>query len=142
MATGKGAHFEITIPPGPTATVVDPFLRAIAASNEAEEVDATVVTSQKREFEPTYERDRLTLRLKATTEALTFARSAKGVIDAPFVYQPFGDTVGGPEITGTCNVLRAQSIPNAEPGTLSELEVELNINTETHGVIAVAAARR
>lgn len=100
MATGKGAHFEITIPPGPTPTVLDPFLRAVAASNEAEEVDATVVSSQKREFEPTYERDRLTLRLKATTESLALAKSMKGLVDVPFVYGPLGGEVGKPEITG------------------------------------------
>ena len=134
MATGKGSHFEITIPPGPGATVLDTFLRAVAASNEAEEVDATVVTSQKREFEPTYERDRITLRLKATTASLAFARAAKGVMNATFVYGPFGSGATLPKISGTCHVLRAQSIPNSEPGTLSELEVELNINTEAHGV--------
>ena len=136
MPTGKGSHFSLDIGAGgtPDVVVVDPFLRAVTASNEAEEVDATVATSNKREFEPTYERDRLTLRLKATTESLQFARDAKGLTDVDFVYGPFGNATGKPKITGKCHVLRAQSIPQAEPGTLSELEVELNINTETHAV--------
>jgi len=139
MPTGKGSHFSLDIgtQATPDVVVVDPFLRAVAAANEAEEVDATVVTSPKREFEPTYERDRLTLRLKATTESLAFARDAKGLINAEYVYGPFGSAAGQPSITGTCNVLRAQSVPNAEPGTLSELEVELNINSEVHGVFPV-----
>ena len=142
MATGKGSHFSLDIGAVPgTPTVLDPFLRAVAASNEAEEVDATVVTSQKREFEPTYERDRITLRLKATTESLQFARDAKGKMDVEYVYGPFGDATGSPMITGTCHVLRAQSIPNAEPGTLSELEVEINVNTETSGTFPVVLTR-
>ena len=137
MATGKGSHFSLDIGETPgTPTVVDTFLRAVAASNEAEEVDATVVTSEKREFEPTYERDRLTLRLKATTASLAFARDSKGLTDIPYEYGPFGSAVGLPKISGVCNVLRAQSIPNAEPGTLSEIEVELNLNTEEHGTFA------
>jgi hypothetical protein len=141
MATGKGSHFSIDIGAVPgTPTILDPYLRAVAASNEAEEVDATVVTSQKREFEPTYERDRITLRLKATTESLLIARDAKGKMDVEYVYGPFGNVAGKPSITGTCHVLRAQSIPNAEPGTLSELEIELNINTEVAGVFPVVLA--
>ena len=131
MATGKGSHFSLELETG-TPTVVDPFLREVTPSNEAEEVDSTVVTSQKREFEPTYERDRLTLRLKATTESLEFARSAKGLVDIPYIYGPFGNATGKPKISGLCSVLRAQSIPGAQLGTLSEIEVELNINTETH----------
>jgi len=139
MPTGKGSHFSLDIGGGvPDVVVVDPFLRSVSAANEAEEVDATVVTSEKREFEPTYERDRLTLRLKATTTSLEFARDAKGLIDADYIYGPFGSAIGQPKISGLCNVLRAQSIPNAEPGTLSELEVELNINTEVHDVFAAA----
>ena len=136
MPTGKGSHFSLDI--GDTTTpdvvVVDPFLRGITAANEAEEVDGTVVVSEKREYETTYERDRLTLRLKANATSLEFSRSAKGLVDAPYVYGPFGLTPGAPKISGLCNVLRAQSIPNAETGALSELEVELNLNSEVHGV--------
>lgn len=138
MATGKGSHFSLDIGATPgTPTVLDPYLRAVAAANEAEEVDATVVTSQKREFEPTYERDRITLRLKATTETLAIARDAKGKTNVPYVYGPFGNGSGKDSITGLCNVLRAQSIPNAEPGTLSEIEIEINVNTEVAGTFPV-----
>ena len=127
MATGKGAHFELHID---GVVVLNPHLRGISTSNESEEVDATVVTSQKRVYEPTYERDRITLRLRANTTTLMFARSAKGRLDVAYVYAPFGLAVGMVEIYGMCNVMRAQSIPNAEPGTLSEIEIELNINSE------------
>jgi len=138
MATGKGAHFELTLPVS-GVVVFDPYLRAVAAANEAEEVDATVVTSPKREFEPTYERDRLTLRLKATSASLQIAREAKGVVNAAYVYAPFGLAIGMPEIYGMCNVLRAQSIPNAEPGTLAEIEIELNINSDSMDIISAAS---
>ena len=146
MPTGKGAHFEMTIPP--TGVVVfDPHLRGVTAANEAEEIDATVVTSQKREYEASYERDRLTLRLKATAASLQIARDAKGLTNTSFVYAPFGLAVGQPEIYGMCNVLRAQTIPNAETGALSEIEIEININSEDMSLITTArlqerAARR
>ena len=142
MPTGKGAHFEMTIPGMGGVVVFDPYLRGATASNEAEEVDATVVTSPKRKFEPTYERDRLTLRLVATTQSLAIARNAKGLIDAAYVYAPFGLGVGQVEIYGMCNVLRAQSVPNAEPGTLSEIEIEINLNSESHDVITAQSAKR
>lgn len=137
MATGKGSHFSLSVGSTPTPgspVILDPHLREVTPSNEAEEVDSTVVTSQKREFEPTYERDRLTLRLKATTASLQIARDAKGKTDVDYIYGPFGKKDGDPMITGKCNVLRSQSIPGAQLGTLSEIEIEVNLNTEEHSV--------
>ena len=138
MATGKGAYIAI----GDAAGVLEDWsdhVRAITPANEAEEVDATVITSQKREFETTFERDRLTLRLKWTPEAVLLSQSAKNGIDRLYEYGPNGDAAGASRITGTCNVLRAQTIGGADPSTLTELEVELNLNTEVHDTFPIVA---
>jgi len=131
MATGKGSYLRI----GNSTNVLtdwSPHVRAITTANEAEEVDGTVITSTKREFEPTFERDRLTVRLKWSVAAVNLTKDVKGLINRSYEYGPDGNTTGDPKITGSCNVLRSQTIGGADPSALTELEVELNINTEVH----------
>jgi hypothetical protein len=128
MATGKGAYLKLG------AVNWSPHVRAITPANEAEEVDGTVITSQKREFETTFERDRLTVRLKWSDAAVQLSRGVKGAVGLAYEYGPNGGTPGKPMISGVCNVLRAQTIGGADPNALTELEVELNLNTEVHGV--------
>ena len=128
MATGKGAYLMLG------AVDWSTHVRAITPANEAEEVDATVITSQKREFETTFERDRLTVRLKWSSAAVGLSQGVKGAINLAYTYGPNGSGAGKPKITGLANVLRAQTIGGADPSVLTELEVELNLNTEVHGV--------
>ena len=132
MATGKGAYLNLGNPTVPTD--ISAMVRAVTAANEAEEVDGTVITSTKREFEPTFERDRMTVRLKWSANAVTFNTGIKGAVNVPYIYGPAGNAAGKPKITGTANVLRAQTIGGADPSALTELEIELNINSEIHGV--------
>ncbi len=131
MATGKGAFFRLDNPT--TLTDISAWIRTVTPANENEEVDGTVITSQKREFEPTFERDRLTLSLKWSPASLAFCNAIKGQTGLDYEYGVNGNGAGKPKITGTCNVLRAQTMGGADPNTLTTLEIELNINTEVHG---------
>jgi hypothetical protein len=141
MATGKGSYFRLEDSAG-VMTDWSPHVRAITAANEAEEVDGTVITSTKREFEPTFERDRMTVRLKWSAAAVDLSKDVKGLIDLGYEYGPNGSAIGAPAITGTVNVLRAQTIGGADPSALTELEVELNINSEEHGVFPIVPLAR
>jgi len=136
MATGKGAYFALADSLG-VLTDWSPHVRTITAANEAEEVDGTVITSTKREFEPTFERDRMTVRLKWSAAAVDLSKDVKGLVDLAYEYGPDGGATGQPMISGTANVLRAQTIGGADPSALTELEVELNINSEVHGTFPV-----
>jgi len=136
MATGKGAYFALANSTGVLTDWSD-HVRAVTAANEAEEVDGTVITSTKREFEPTFERDRMTVRLKWSAAAVNLSKDVKGLVDLAYEYGPSGGDEGAPRITGTANVLRAQTIGGADPSALTELEVELNINSETHDTFPV-----
>lgn len=131
MATGKGAKFWLDNNAG-TLTDISGYIRSITTANEAEEVDGTVLTSTKREFEATFERDRMTIRMKWSPAASTFLQGIKGDTGLDYEYGPAGSTTGLVKITGTANVLRAQTIPPSDPNSLTELELELNINSETH----------
>ncbi len=131
MATGKGANFKLGNPT--TLTDISLYIRSLTASNETEEVDGTVLTSTKREFESTFERDRATIRMKWSPAASTFVRGIKNAVNINYEYGPEGSASGKTKITGTCNVLRAQSFPASDPNSLTELELELNINSETYG---------
>lgn len=138
MSTGKGAYFQLDDGSEvPVHTDISSMITTITPANEAEEVDGTVLTSQKREFEPTYERDRMTLVLKWSPAATTFATGVKGKLGLNYTYGPNGNQTGKPRISGTCNVLRSQTIPGSQPGTLTTIEIELNINTEEHGTFPV-----
>jgi hypothetical protein len=137
MATGKGAYFAIDADDAAVApTDVSAYTRAVTASSTAEDVDATVLTSTKREREATFEDDTITLRFKWSPAAATFALGLKDQVGLNYEYGPNGDAAGKPKISGTCNVLRAQSIPGSDPNALTELEVELSIISETHGTFA------
>lgn len=132
MATGKGSYFRLGNPT--TLTDISSYVRSINVDTAPEEVDGTVITSTKREFEPTYEREKFMLRLKWSAAAAAFARGIKGATGVNYEYGPEGNGAGKVKLTGTCNVLKAQSIPGSDPGSLSEIEIELNINSETSGV--------
>lgn len=133
MATGKGAKFSLDDKlVTPVLTDLSSYIREISAGNETEEVDGTVLTSTKREFESTFERDRITLRLKWSPAATTFLLGVKGLSGLNYEYGPNGGAAGKVKISGTANVLKAQTIPNSSPNALTELELELNINSETH----------
>lgn len=132
MATGKGAFFRLGNPT--TLTDISSWIRNIDTSNDAEEVDGTVITSTKREFEPSYEREKFLIRLKWSPSAAAFCRAVKGQTGVQYEYGPNGNGAGKEKLTGTVNVLKAQSIPPSSPGTLTELSLELNINSETAGV--------
>lgn len=132
MATGKGSYFRLGNPT--TLTNISTYIRTIETSNEAEEVDGTVITSTKREFEPSYEREKFMIRLKWTPAAAAFCRLVKGATAVSYEYGPEGNAAGKEKLTGTVNVLKAQSISSSSPGQLSELSLELNINSETVGV--------
>ena len=132
MATGKGAWFRLGNPS--TLTDISSYIRSIGVSSEPEEADGTVITSTKREFEPTYEREKFEIRLKWSSAAAAFARAIKGATAVSYEYGPEGNGAGKVKLTGTVNVLNAQSIPPAEPGTVSEIALSLNINSETSGV--------
>lgn len=129
MATGKGAFFRLGNPT--TLTDISSYIRSIETTNDAEEVDGTVITSTKREFEPSYEREKFMIRLKWSPAAAAFCRLIKGATGVAYEFGPNGNAAGREKITGTVNVLKAQSITGAAPGTLSELSLELNINSET-----------
>jgi hypothetical protein len=134
MATGKGAYFAIDDNEAAvTPTNRSSYIRAITAASTAEDVDATVLTSTKRERESTFEDDTMTLRVKWSPAAATWALALKGQNGLAYEYGPAGNGSGKVKISGTCNVLRAQSIPGSDPNALTELEVELNIISETHG---------
>lgn len=135
MATGKGAAFWLDNA-SDVLTNISSYIRRVTPANEAEEVDGTVLTSTKREFEATFERDRLTLVLKWTPAAATFAQGIKGLTGLDYEYGPAGSATGAVKISGTANVLRAQTIPGSDPNNLTEIEIELNINSETHGTWA------
>lgn len=132
MATGKKAFFSLGNPTTPTN--ISSYIRTIETTSEAEEVDGTVITSDKREFEPSYEREKYNIRLKYSPAAAAFCRLIKGATNVPYVHGPEGNGAGKEKITGTVNVLKAQSITSSAPGQLSELALELNINSETSGV--------
>ena len=134
MATGKGAYFAIDDnEAAATPTDRSSYIRAVTTASTAEDVDATVLTSTKREREGTFEDDTLTLRIKWSPAAATWALGLKNQTALAYEYGPNGNASGKAKITGTCNVLRAQSIPSSDPNALTELEVELNIISETHG---------
>jgi len=76
----------------------------------------------------------MTVRLKWSAAAVTTNTGLKGKVNIPYIYGPSGNGAGKPKVSGTCNVLRAQTIGGADPSALTELETELNINTEVHGV--------
>lgn len=132
MATGKGSFFRLGNPT--TLTDISSYIRSINVSSEAEEADGTVITSTKREFEPTYERERFTVRLKWSPAAASFARGIKNATAVDYEYGPEGNAAGKTKLTGTVNVLKAQSIPSSDPGQVSEIELDLNINSEVSGV--------
>ena len=131
MATGKGSFFRLGNPS--TLTDISSYIRSIETSSEAEEVDGTVITSTKREFEPSYEREKFVIRLKWSPAAAAFCRLVKGATGVSYEYGPEGGTAGKAKLTGTVNVLKAQSISSSTPGQLTELSLELNINSETAG---------
>ncbi len=131
MATGKGSVVWLHNSTG-VLTNISAYIRSVTAANENEEVDGTVLTSTKREFEATFERDRMTIRLKWSPAASTFVIGIKGKTGLAYEYGPEGSATGKAKISGTANVLRAQSIPASDPNSLTELELELNINSETH----------
>lgn len=130
MATGKGAYFGLDSSTSATAvTNISSYIRSITTSENPEDVDATVITSQLVEKEPTFESAELTARLKWTPAAHTFVAGVRDLAGLNFTYGPTGSATGAVKITGTCNVLRAPRIPPADPRALTEIDLVLSITS-------------
>lgn len=132
MATGKGAYLSVD------GVDLSGWARSIDNASTQDEVESTVLSSQFREFEPTYERNVLTVRMKWTPAVGAFMRAHRqgggDYLNLAYIYGPDGNAAGKPRIQGTANVIQAQTIPPANPGQLSEVTLTLNLNTETEDV--------
>lgn len=130
MATGKGAYFGLDATTSATAvTNISSYIRSIGTTENPEDVDATVITSQLVEKEATFESTELTLRLKWSPAAHTFVAGVRDLKGLDFEYGPTGSGTGNTKITGTCNVLRAPRIPPADPRALTEIDLVLSITS-------------
>lgn len=137
MAVGKGASLVID------GFDVHDHAVSIANSYTPEEVDATVVSSQKRVAEPSYDRNVLTVTFKwsPAVQAFVDAHSTDSgdeadYLDLPYTYGPAGDQTGKVKISGLGNVVANNRIPGSVPGQLTTLEFRLNLNTAVTGVFA------
>lgn len=137
MAVGKGATLEID--------GFDAHDHAVSIANNfsPEEVDATVVSSQKRVFEPSYDRNVLTVVFKWSPAVQTFidahatdSDTEADYIDLPYTYGPAGDATGKIKISGLGNVVANNRIPGSVPGQLTTVEFRLNLNTAVTGTFA------
>jgi hypothetical protein len=138
MATGKGAYFALD--PGGAAvtpTNISSYIRRIERGGDTERVDATVLTSTMREQEATFETNELSLVFKWSPAAVTFIESIKADPNGlNYIYGPNGNGTGKQQITGTCNVLDAPTVPGSDPNSLTELTVVLSLITVTIGTFA------
>lgn len=134
MATGKGAYISVD------AVDLSGHARSVDNNFTQDEVESTVLSSQFREFEPTYERNVLTIRMRwnPTVQAFMTAHKPGGAdyLNLDYIYGPEGNATGKVEITGTANVISAQQIPASNPGSLSEVVMTLNLNTAVFDVFA------
>jgi hypothetical protein len=135
--SGKDAIFSLDNgAETPVLTDISDYIRSIETNNESEEIDGTTLRKQKRVRVSTFEADSFTLTFAWSPAASTFIRGIKGKQNLNYEYGPEGDETGMQKITGTVNVLRAQDIPPANPDNLTEVTVELSINTATFGTFA------
>jgi hypothetical protein len=126
--SGKDAIFSLDNGAAtPVLTDISDYLRSIETNNENEEIDGTTLRKQKRVRVSTF---------AWSPAASTFIRGIKGKQNLNYEYGPEGDETGMQKITGTVNVLRAQDIPPANPDNLTEVTVELSINTATFGTFS------
>lgn len=138
MATGKGAYFALKAnTAAPSVTNISSYIRRIERGGDTERVDATVLTSTLREQEATFEAVELTLVFKWSPAAVAFIASIKADPNGlDYVYGPNGSATGKHQITGTCNVLDAPTVPGSDPGTLTELTVVVTLVSATLGTFA------
>lgn len=131
MATGKGAFLKVD------GTDLSGMARSVENNFTQDEVESTVLSSQYREFEPTYARNVLTVRMKWSPAVQTFMdahqTTGSNYLNLPYEYGPGGNATGKTSYTGTANVIAAQQIPPANPGSLSEVVLTLNLNTAVVG---------
>lgn len=135
--SGKNAHFELDNGAStPVHTNISTWIRSIEAANEAEDVDGTTLQAQKRVRVATFESDTLTITLAWSPTAAAFCRGIRGKTGLNYTYGPDGSATGKEQLTGTCNVLRAGSMPGSAPDQLSELQIELSVVSETAGTFS------
>ncbi|MGV3515628.1 hypothetical protein [Luteitalea sp.] len=135
--SGKDAIFKLHNGGTPgSITDISEYIRSIETNNESEEIDGTTLRKPKRVRVSTFEADSFTITFAWSPAASAFIRGIKGKQNLAYEYGPEGDEVGMEKIEGTVNVLRAQDIPPANPDNLTEVTVELSINTATFDTYA------
>lgn len=132
--SGKDAIFKLDNGAAtPVLTDISDYIRSIETENENEQIDGTTLRKQKRVRVSTFEADSFQITFAWSPAASAFLRGIKGKQNLNYEYGPEGNATGMERIYGTCNVLRAQDIPPANPDNLTEVSLELSINTATFG---------